>query len=187
MPKKVAAPRLLMPWDTETTGLPLHDKAPLAKQPKCIEIGALLLDANGNEVAALDQLINPGEPLTDEIIRITGITDDRLRGQPTFAEFLPTIAEFFGRASTMVAHNLSFDRSIITFELRRIGPAAVDSFPWPKGAICTVEATIEDWGRRPKLKELYASLLGKSLDQKHRALDDVRALAEVVAALGIEP
>lgn len=171
-------------FDTETTGLPLHGKAPLAKQPKCIEFGAVLLNSAGEVVQEFNQLIDPGEQIDPVITKITGITNSDLQGQPRIADVLPRIQELFAAAGTAIAHNLAFDRSIIQFELDR-HPEVAEEFPWCARMLCTVEATMGEWGRRPKMIELYAATLGRPLAQTHRALDDARALAEIVVALGL--
>lgn len=169
-------------FDTETTGLPLHAKAPLRKQPQCIEFGAVLLAGDGSILREYNQLIDPGVPLEAVITKITGITDADLVGMPKFPDVLGAIAELFAEADCAVAHNLAFDRSIVEFELARIDGAV---FTWPAQMLCTVEATMAEWGRRPKMLELYAATLGRPLAQTHRALDDAKALAEIVVALGL--
>ena len=169
-------------FDWETTGLPLHDAAPLDKQPRGIEFGAVLLDADGNELEAASLLINPGHPLDPVITKITGLTDDDLRDAPRIAEVMPQIVRLFSSAQLAIAHNLAFDKSILKFELARL---AITDFPWPPHELCTVEAHIASWGRRPKLQELYLAVMGEQLAQTHRALDDARALAHIVVVLGL--
>lgn len=175
---------LTLVFDTETTGLPLHGKAPLARQPRCIEFGAVLLDAAGEIVEEFNQLIDPGEQIEAVITKITGITNADLAGQPRIADVMPRIRALFAQASTAIAHNLAFDRSIVQFELDRLAMPA-DEFPWCARMLCTVEATMGEWGRRPKLLELYAATMGRPLTQTHRALDDAKALAEIVVELGL--
>lgn len=171
---------LIVVFDTETTGLPLHHNAPLDKQPKIIELGAALLDAEGKVVDTFQQLLHPGEEITAEITKITGITNDQLVGQPKFADVLPQLKEFFGRAFAVFAHNLPFDRSLLRFDLRRAG---CEDFPWPQDEYCTVGLHRAQWGRNPKLTELYEFAMKKPLPQTHRALDDVMALVEIVQTL----
>lgn len=169
-------------FDTETTGLPLHAGADLRLQPQCIEFGAVLLDASGQAAEEVSILIDPGCALPAEIVKITGITDADLLGADSFAQALPKIEAVFAKASVGIAHNLAFDKSIIEFELARLGRP---EFPWPRQLLCTVEETMAEWGRRPKMKELYEATLGRPLAQTHRALDDAKALAEIVVALGL--
>lgn len=167
---------MLIIFDTETTGLVKHPNAPLAKQPRMIEFGAITLSlANGKVMKKFKQLVNPGEPLTDEITKITGITNDDLEGQPTFEAAWKKIFAFIKPATMLLAHNEPFDRAIVDYELKR----ANKTYVWPQ-TFCTISLYRERWGRDMKLTELYASLIGKELDQKHRALSDVEALVEIV-------
>ena len=171
---------LIIVFDTETTGLPLHPDAPLEKQPKIIELGAALVDQDGNTVDTFQQLLHPGEEITDEITKITGITNDQLKDQPKFGDVLPQLREFFGRAFAVFAHNLPFDKKLLHYDLRRCG---CEDFPWPATEYCTIGLHRSIWGRNMKMTELYEHALNKPLPQTHRALDDVQALVEIVLAL----
>lgn len=176
----MADQRLALVFDTETTGLTLHPDAPLAKQPKIIELGAALLDQSGKVVETFSQLIHPGEAITDEITRITGITNADLADAPRFVDVLPQMRHIFGQATAVFAHNLPFDRAMMRNELARND---VTDFPWPTQEFCTVGLHRDAWGRNPKLTELYEATLGRPLPQTHRALDDVMALVEVIVEL----
>jgi len=166
-------------FDTETTGLPKHPNAKDGVQPRIIEFAAALVDRDGEVLDTIDRLINPGIPLEAIITKITGLTDESLAEEPPFLAVLPDIAAFFRAADQMIAHNLPFDSTLLQLELAR---NAVSEFPWPRAALCTVQEHAEEWGRRPKLKELYEHYMGAPLDQKHRALDDVMALVDVCRA-----
>lgn len=167
---------MLIIYDTETTGLVKHPNAPLTKQPRLIEFGAIALSMkDGKVMKKFKQLVNPGEPLTDEITKITGISNEDLQGQPPFEKAWLKIFAFIKSAKMMLAHNEPFDRAIIDYELKR----AVKTFIWPN-SFCTISLYRERWGRDMKLTELYENIIGKELDQKHRALSDVEALVEIV-------
>lgn len=167
---------MLIIYDTETTGLVRHPDAPIAKQPRIIEFGAAALDGKGKVVKRLSLLIDPEEFITDEITKITGITNDDVKGQPTFVEAWRTSIEpFFKKGSMALAHNEPFDHALVEYELKR----AEKTFKWPP-VFCTIGLYRERWGRDMRLTELYANVMGKELDQKHRALSDVDALVEIV-------
>jgi DNA polymerase III epsilon subunit-like protein len=170
---------IVVVFDTETTGLPYHDDAKPETQPRIIEVGALLYDTRREEVVdTLELLINPQQKLEAVITKITGLTDEDLADKPTFAEVEPRLREFFARAECVVAHNLPFDKMMMSLALGRMG-LDINNWAWPRLEICTVQEHAEAWGRRPKLLELFERYVGRPLDQKHRALDDVRALLEV--------
>ena len=165
-------------FDTETTGLTLHPEADLRKQPKCIEFGGVILSGKTGEVIEeVNWLIHPGEDITDEITKITGITNEQLVGQPTFHEVYPQIAAYFFRAGAVMAHNLPFDKAMIFNDCKRCD---IEHPVWPKIELCTVGIYKEAWGRHVRLQELYPAITGKQFVQSHRALDDVMRLVEVI-------
>lgn len=173
---------LALVFDTETTGLVKHPSAKMSVQPKIIEFGAALVDEEGRVVDEMNLIIDPQEPIEPIITKITGLTDDDLRGKPTFADVAPQIAALFSRADAMIAHNLPFDSTLIELELKRNN---IEEWPWPPIQICTVQEHAEEWGRRPKLEELYQHAKGEPANQTHRALGDVYLLVEVCKIQGV--
>lgn len=165
-------------FDTETTGLTLPMRAPLEKQPHIIEVGVVLCDHNGVVLEEINRLVNPGCAVSERITEITGITNEMLAGQPSFADVLPALVAVFKQADVAIAHNASFDKTMFDLEMKRLG----QEFPWPSEILCTVQEYTPADGKRPKLVDLYAAKLGKPLAQTHRALDDVMALHEVLVA-----
>ncbi len=170
---------MLIIYDTETTGLVKHPAAPLAKQPRMIEFGAAALSLkDGKVMKTLKTFVHPGEDVTDEITKITSITNDDLKDAPDFNRaWCLNIFPFLKQSTLLLAHNEPFDHAIIDYELKRDG--TLKAFKWPQ-TFCTISLYRERWGRDMKLTELYASIMGKELDQKHRALSDVEALVEIV-------
>lgn len=165
--------------DTETTGLPFHDLAPIQDQPHIIEFGALLTDGK----IILDEinvLIKPPIDITEEITKITGLTNESVAGSPTWAEAFPAVKSFLLRADVSVAHNMPFDKRMVKFACARIG-VNLDEF-WTADEMCTGQEFRPLWGRMPRLIELYEWTMDKPLEQKHRALDDVMAMFEIFQA-----
>lgn len=170
--------------DNETTGLKEVSTVPSDQQPRIIEFAALQLDNKSlKEKGAFHFLIHPGKgiSLSDDIVKITGITDAMLRGQPPFAGRYETIVNFFLGESMLVAHNLPFDRDVLALDLARIGRQY--QFPWPPHHRCTAELTQDIKGKYLRQQDLYEHYMGKPANQTHRALDDVRQLAEIVRCM----
>ncbi len=92
-------------FDLETTGLDPKDGNSI------IEIGAVRVK-NNEIVDRFDELINPGIKLSDEIIRITNITDDMLVGKPLEEDVVKKFISWVGN-DILVAHNAKFDLSFI--------------------------------------------------------------------------
>ena len=166
-----------MVYDTETTGLVKHPSAPLSKQPRIIEFAASMLSiTSGKVIESIDVLINPDEPVTDEITKITGIAHADVADKPKFIHRWAAIRKFIERADAVLAHNEPFDHQMLDNELRRLG---VKDFKWPP-AFCTISLYRDQFGFDPKLTVLYQKIIGKPLDQRHRAAADVAALVEIV-------
>jgi len=168
-------------FDTETTGLLLPKVADLSKQPRIIEL-ALVRIEHGKIVSEHEWLIDPECPLPAVITKITGLTDDDLKGKPKFRQLLGEIEEAFAGADLLIAHNAPFDVGVLTTELQRCERTG---FPWPAETLCAVQEFMHLKGRRLKLTQLYELKLGKDLKQTHRALDDVFALAEICIKEGL--
>lgn len=162
--------------DTETTGL-LVPGAPLEQQPKIIEL-AMLVVHEGEIVDRFEWLFNPGHPLDPQITKITGLTDADLAGKPDFATLHKAVAFVLMGADLIVAHNAPFDMGMLENEFKRVGIPTTAA--WRGTVECTVQNYFHIFGRRPRLTELYEKILGKPLAQTHRAMDDCRALYEIL-------
>lgn len=166
-------------YDTETTGLLKPEVSDLDKQPKIIEFALAELDRGYGLVKTHSWLIYPGELITEEITKITGLTNDDLKGKPTFIEVLPEIIAAVKGTDRIIAHNAPFDHGMLVNELIRLGLQY--KFPYPPEWVCTVQLAQElIYGRRARMIELYKDTMGRELEQTHRALDDVMALVDIV-------
>lgn len=58
---------------------------------------------------AFNFYINPGRPLTDKIVEITGITDEILANEPLEEVAFPAIEAFFGENPYVLGHVVDFD------------------------------------------------------------------------------
>jgi DNA polymerase III epsilon subunit-like protein len=154
---------------------------PLKQQPQIIELFAMKLDDSSLELVGEWHSLFYVRELEQEVIDITGITPDMLINAPKFAERVTDLAGFFLGERIMVGHNLSFDRDILTIELKRLD--RVCKFPWPQRHICTVEVTENQLGYRLNLSALHEHLFGVSFASAHRAQSDVEATARCVREL----
>lgn len=167
-------------FDTETTGLAGPEALPLDKQPHIIEFAAVRLnDETLVQEDEIEFMAHPGMSLTEEIVKITGITDEDLKDKPPFSKYVADLQKFFLGEKTIVAHNCEFDCKMLEINLRRFGKQF--HFPWPTQRICTVELTTHIKGYRLKLSDLYEMATeGGKFKDAHRAINDVKALATCV-------
>ena len=164
-------------FDLETTGLPKAEGSHLDMQPSIIEFGAIKLDDELKEISRMEFLCNPGHPLPPIITKITGLTDDDLKDEKPFVAHYNEVCEFFIGQKTLVAHNLSFDRKILRFELERLDK--MTKFPWPYEHLCTVEIGESVWGKKRKLGDIYEEITGNKIDGAHRSTADIEAMIEI--------
>ncbi len=155
--------------DIETTG-----GSP--KTARITEVAVVLHD--GEKILdEYQQLVNPGIPVPPYISQITGITDDMLVDAPSFDQIIPALNKFLV-GNIFVAHNVQFDYGFIRNEYLRSGAF------FEAKHFCTVKMSkkIITGLRSYGLANLTAAL-GITLEGHHRALNDARATAEVLAIL----
>ena len=150
-------------FDTETTGLPKPEAASLAEQPKIIEYAAVKTDADFNIIDRIEFKCNPGEPLEAIITKITGLTDDDLKDEKPFSAYYNDLCKFHLGTEGLIAHNLEFDRTLLYFELERMGKTLM--FPWGYKHLCTKELSVNVGAKNSKLETLYNHVFNKSLVQ----------------------
>lgn len=116
-------------FDVETTGL--HHNA----GDRIIEIGAVEVINFMPTGETLQAYVNPGRSVSEDTIRITGITDADLDGKPPFEspEIVDRLLNFIGDAQ-IVAHNARFDRGFLNMELERCGRAPIPENRWVDSA-----------------------------------------------------
>jgi DNA polymerase III subunit epsilon len=151
--------------DIETTG-------GLVKRDKITEIAIVLHD--GHKV--IDQyqtLINPERSIPAYISSMTGITDSMVADAPLFCEVAKEIV-LRTEGAVFVAHNARFDYGFLREEFSRLG------YAYTRKQLCTVRLS------RKLLPELKSHSLDSLIrhyalhvDNRHRALDDALATAEV--------
>lgn len=96
--------------------------SPHPENQEIVEIGALSIQG-GNVVGCFHSLVapTPGRALASLTVKLTGITEDMLRGAPMRTQALSEFLEFCGDAP-MVAHNgHGYDYPLLVAELRRVG------------------------------------------------------------------
>lgn len=169
-------------FDTETTGLIKANIVDLDKQPKIIEFAAIKLDDKTlEEVGRIEFLVNPKEPLDKFIVKLTGITDAKIKNEKSFEHHYEKLADFFLGEKYLIAHNIAFDMGMLKNDLARIG--RLTQFPYPPIQICTVVQTFQIKGYRLNLSKMHQHLFGEDFPEAHRAMNDVEALTKCVKNL----
>ena len=153
-------------FDIETTGLKVTQEA-------ITEIGAVRL-RNGEIVETFQTFVDPERRLTPEIIGLTGITDDMLRGAPKLKDALTAFLAFAGDAP-LAAHNAEFDISFIRAGCRKC------SIPFEPTYIDTLILAQNLLPGLGKYKlDIVADHLQLPQFNHHRASDDAVPVAQML-------
>lgn len=155
--------------DLEMTGLNY-------KTDRILEIGAVKLE-DGNISSTFHRMVNPRMVLSEEIINLTGITNEMAEGGCDCAQ---AVEEFliFAEGLPLAGHNLMYDYKFLK------QAAANQGIELEKEGIDTLKLA----------RKLLPEAEKKSLDclceflhikraRKHRALEDARATAELLLYL----
>ena len=133
----------------------------------------------GECLGEFQTLVDPGCGVPPLISLLTGITDEMVHGAPSVSSVLPSLQEFV-HGSVIVGHNVSFDLSFLDAALgdhgrAPLGNATIDTLALARRL---VRPDVPDC----KLRTLATAL---RLDHRpsHRALDDVRATADLLHRL----
>ena len=152
--------------DLETTGLdPARDRV--------IEVGAVAFTP-GQVTSTMEQLVDPGRPVPDTVLRLTGIKQEELRGAASPEDALRQLAEFL-RGRQPVGHGARLDVEFLetaglwdgsqeildTLDISRILLPGAGSHSLP----------------------LLSSEMGFNQPRPHRALDDADATRQLLLRL----
>ncbi len=161
--------------DTETTGLD--------NRAEICEIAVVAADGT----SLVDTLVRPTQSIPDGACRVHGITDDDVRGSPTFAEVAPWLREVLdGRE--VVIYNADYDVRLLrqSAQARRLPSQAWDQSPTFR---CAMQLYAEYHGAWNRSKRAYAwhkqhvaaGALGLALPEDlHRARADAELCRRII-------
>jgi DNA polymerase III epsilon subunit family exonuclease len=153
-------------FDFESTGLDTESDF-------IIEIGAEKL-VNFEVVEEFSALIKPPVELSEQIIKLTGITPEMLDAKPLIAQVLPQFFEFI-KGSLLVAHNADFDFRLMRAEASRLGY----DIEWP--CFCTLKMARELFPVIENRRlDTLANHYGLTFGSRHRSMGDVRVTSEIL-------
>lgn len=168
---------LLLAFDTETTGV---DPA----SARVVEIGACYHQGGARVASPLRVVVDPGEPIPEGASAVHGITDDDVRGAPSFGEVADRLAARLFDSEhppILVGYNArDYDAPLLNAELERAGrperidPArVVDPIWWIRWHLRAHSGRLGD----------VCSLFGVPLESAHAAWADAAATAELLARM----
>ena len=164
-------------FDTETTGLPENQYAPITKSsnwPYIIQLSYVLYDSNSKTLEIEgDHIIKIAEDvdLPESSIKIHGITREKSRTEGiSITRAMGYFIAAYSTAHVIVAHNIKFDKNMVSVECYRnkinFHPSALRHRPFHDTMymgkqLCNIRMqnkhTGEIFVKPPKLTELYIS------------------------------
>ncbi|OZB73457.1 MAG: hypothetical protein B7X37_08440, partial [Halothiobacillus sp. 14-55-98] len=147
----------LVALDFETTGLDPENS-------RIIEIGAIKFSDSGEEIDTFESFVDPCTNIPIEISKLTGISNDMVKGSPNQNEALIELFKWAGNSKVYIAHNATFEAKFIKAEFNN--PPEIFFID-----------TLEISRRRLKNEKSYKliDLVPEGTIKRHRALSDARA------------
>ena len=158
-------------FDIETTGLS-------NRTCKITEIGAVRIK-DGMVLESFDTFVDPETPIPEDIVKLTSITDEMVKGAPKTKEALQMFFDFIGRREDgspklLIAHNAEFDVGFIRTYAEQCG------LPFDNPYMDTVALSRFI---NPELKTHKLDVVAKYYNlpefHHHRACDDADILAQI--------
>ncbi|TVQ38648.1 MAG: 3'-5' exonuclease [Spirochaetaceae bacterium] len=146
-------------FDFETTGLyPATDRI--------VEFGAVRF-REGRVLDSFDALVNPGIPIPENAVLVSGITNEMVHGKPPVEQVIPQFMQFV-EGTVLVAHNAQFDVGFLRAALDSTGMAGLTNV--------IIDTQVLAQRAFPRLKSYsLQALVGELALQRgtaHRGLDD---------------
>ncbi|MBR5023661.1 MAG: 3'-5' exonuclease [Victivallales bacterium] len=174
-------------FDTETTGLPKIENAPLTdfdNWPRMVQIAWQLHDEQGRFIEAHNHLVVPdGFIIPIDAKMVHGIsTEYATRHGKPLNEVLDLFMQAAAKAKYLVGHNIDFDLSILGCEFLRMGRTnplsrwtIVDTCTEKTAEFCQLPGGKGGKFKLPRLNEIHHILFGENFDSAHNACADVHA------------
>jgi len=153
-----------------------------SKRDSACAVGLVVVE-NGEIVAREYRLIRPPrKKFNPYCVRVHGIYWEDVCDQPTFGSLWPELEPVFHGADFIVAHNASFDKSVLHTCCRDTGWEAPHQ-PF----LCTVQLSRKTWELPSNKLPRVCEHLGISLDHHHAASDAEACALIAVSGLRENP
>ncbi len=157
-------------FDIESTGLNPNSET-------VTEIGAIIWK-NGEVISEFHTYADPGKSIPVEIVKLTGITDDMVKGAPSQKQAIESFKEFIGDR-ILVAHNAAdFDVNFLKVNAQKVG---ID-FQYPFLDTLPLARNLLQDLKKHKL-DILAEHYRLGNFNHHRATDDAIMLSKIFEGL----
>ncbi|MFM2386418.1 MAG: hypothetical protein RL660_1175 [Bacteroidota bacterium] len=155
--------------DLETTGINVA-------KDRILEIAIVKLMPDGSE-KKFYKLINPEMEIPAQSIEVHGITNEKVKSEPSFKEVANDIKQFIEGCDLAGYNSNRFDIPLLFEEFARVG-IQVDLKSRRQVDVAQIFMKME----RRTLEAAYQFYCGKKLDGAHSAVNDVEATKEILLA-----
>ncbi|MCF0198856.1 MAG: 3'-5' exonuclease [Bacteroidaceae bacterium] len=162
--------RPLVVFDLESTGLDIATA-------RIIQLSYILVQPDGTEERG-DHFVDPEMSIPQEVVELTHITDDMVKGQPTFKQLAPALQQKFEGCDFAGYNSNYFDIPLLAEEFLRAGIF----FDFSKVRCIDVCSIFKNMERR-NLAAAYKFYCGRKMEddfQAHLASEDTEATWKVL-------
>jgi DNA polymerase-3 subunit epsilon len=156
-------------FDLETTGLQIT-------KDRIVQIAIIKLLPDGSQIE-YNQLLNPEILIPEEVTKIHGISNEKVKNCPSFREKADEIAQFIGNSDLAGYNSNKFDIPLLAEEFLR----ANCSFEFSNRRFIDVQNIFHKMEQRT-LVAAYQFYCNKKIEQAHDALHDTKATLDVFIA-----
>ena len=160
----------LVIFDLETTGLDLV-------KDRIIQISYIKLLPNGDELRG-NELVNPEKPIPEEVVALTGISNEDVKDKPSFKQLGQKLCDIFTGCDFAGFNSNHFDIPLLAEEFLRAG---ID-FDFSRCRLIDVQTIFHKMERR-NLAAAYKFYCGRKMEEDfeaHRADQDTEATYRVL-------
>ena len=160
----------LIVFDLETTGLDLV-------KDRIIQMSYIKVNTDGSEVRK-NLYVNPGKTIPQEVVELTGISNEDVKDAPTFKELAPTLNQDFSGCDFAGYNSNHFDVPMLAEEFLRAG---ID-FDFSNCRLIDAQTIFMKMERR-NLAAAYKFFCGRKMEEDfeaHRADQDTEATYRVL-------
>ena len=160
----------LVVFDLETTGLDIV-------KDRIIQISYIKVSPDGTE-ERVNQFVNPGRPIPQQVVAITGITDEQVADAPAFKDIATKLRQAFTGCDFAGFNSNHFDIPMLAEEFLRAG---ID-FDFSKSRLIDAQNIFHKMERR-NLAAAYKFYCGRKMEddfQAHLADQDTEATYRVL-------
>lgn len=157
-------------FDLETTG-------PWVERDKIIEIAMIKLFPDGKKETYYSR-VNPGMTIPDEVVQLTGITNEQVEKEPAFRDIARAVVDFIADADVGGFNVERFDLPLLARECNENGVA----FSWDKRQVFDAQK-VYHLNEKRDLTAAYSFYCGEALGENaHSAMADTQATLAILEA-----